>query len=254
MKKLLFLLVTILVITSCTTVESGHRGVKVTWGGKTDMERVYPEGMNGGMHWVWDDMIEYDVREKTLVKKFDFNDKNNMPCPVEFSIDYKLDATKVNIIHSTIGKDQLEAKILTTLSSAAKQVVPMFGASELNLSKRQEAETLVLAILQKEFPDFYVTCSRVRITDVDIPTDVANAAKANAKQAEMNKLALSKVIEAENNFKAAEWDSKTKDILSKPAMLELKRLDIQMEYAKKGASPWGNNNVFGVPQGLLLNK
>lgn len=247
MKKLLFLLVivTVSLLSSCESVESGHRGVEVGWGGKTNMEIVHGEGINPGFHWLWDDMIEYDVREKTLTTKFEFNDKNNMKTPVEISIDYKLDASKVNVIHSTIGKDQLDVKINTTLSSAAKQVIPQYSASELNLSKREEAEGRIFEVLKTEFPAFYVSCSRVRITDVDIPAGIADAAEATAKQAELNKLSASKVEQAENNLKAAEFDAKAKALLSRPEMIALKALEVDMEYAKKGISRYGNNNVFG---------
>ena len=248
MKKLLFLLVivTVSLLSSCESVESGHRGVEVGWGGKTNMEIVHGEGINPGFHWLWDDMIEYDVREKTLTTKFEFNDKNNMKTPVEISIDYKLDASKVNIIHSTIGKDQLDVKINTTLSSAAKQVIPQYSASELNLSKREEAEGRIFEVLKTEFPAFYVSCSRVRITDVDIPAGIADAAEATAKQAELNKLSASKVEQAENNLKAAEFDAKAKALLSRPEMIALKKLEVELEWAKKGVSPYGNNNVFGA--------
>ena len=247
MKKLLFLLVivTVSLLSSCESVESGHRGVEVSWGGKTNMEIVHGEGINPGFHWLLDDMIEYDVREKTLTEKFEFNDKNNMKTPVAVSIDYKLDASKVNVIHSTIGKDQLDVKINTTLSSAAKQVIPQYSASELNLSKREEAEGKIFEVLKTEFPAFYVSCSRVRITDVDIPAGIADAAEATAKQAELNKLSASKVEQAENNLKAAEFDAKAKALLSRPEMIALKKLEVELEWAKKGVSPYGNNNVFG---------
>ena len=238
-------IVTVSLLSSCESVESGHRGVEVGWGGKTNMEIVHGEGINPGFHWLWDDMIEYDVREKTLTTKFEFNDKNNMKTPVEISIDYKLDASKVNVIHSTIGKDQLDVKINTTLSSAAKQVIPQYSASELNLSKREEAEGRIFEVLKTEFPAFYVSCSRVRITDVDIPAGIADAAEATAKQAELNKLSASKVEQAENNLKAAEFDAKAKALLSRPEMIALKKLEVELEWAKKGVSPYGNNNVFG---------
>lgn len=249
MKKVALAVLATFGLASCTTVDSGHKGVEVSWGGKTNMEMVYPEGMNMGLHWVWDDMIEYDVREKTLVRKFEFNDKNNMSTPVEFSIDYSLVSADVHIIHSKIGKDQLDAKILTTLSSAAKQVIPQYSASELNLSKREEAEVKTLQILQEEFPDFHCNCTRVRITDVDIPKGIAETAELNAKQEELNKLALSKATEAKNNFDAAEWNAKTKAILSKPEMLELQRVENERlmweGFNKHGKSPFGENNVFG---------
>lgn len=248
MKKIIFLLVTVLTVglfTSCESVESGHKAALVEWGGKTDMTQVYGEGMHIGLSFMLNDLVSYDVREKTITEKFEFNDKNNMKTPVAVSIDYKLIGDKVNVIHSTIGKDQLDAKIMTTLSSAAKQVIPQYSASELNLSKRDEAESKIWDILKTEFPTFYTTCSRVRITDVDIPKGIADAAEQTAKQLELNKLSASKVEQSKNNLEAAKYDAESKAILSKPEMLALKKLEVEMEWAKKGVSPYGNNNVFG---------
>lgn len=254
MKKLILIFTLALFITSCTTVDSGHKGVQVSWGGETDLVTIYPEGMNGGIHWIWDDMIEYDVREKTLVEKFEFNDKNNMLTGVELALDFNLDPNMVNQLHVKIGQENVLIKIQKTLKSAAKEVIPQYTASELNLTKRNEAEKKISSILSQELEEFFVRFARVQMTDVDIPKPIADAAEATAKQQEFNKLALEKAQEAENNFLAAEWDAKTKKVLSEPAMLKLKELEIQMEYAKKGVSPYGSNNVFGVPPGLLLNK
>ena len=248
--KFILFIASALFFTACTSVPSGFKGVEVSWGGETNMDQIYPEGMNGGLHWVWDHMEEYDVRDKTIVQKFEFNDKNSMVVPVQFSVDYNLNPTKVNLIHSKVGKDQLEVKIHTTLSSAAKQVIPQYSASELNLTKREEAEQKVLAILKVEYPEFYCEAKTVRITDVDIPGAIAETAEANAKQTELNKLAESKKTEAENNFHAAEWNAKTKAILSQPAMLELQRVEnerIMWEgYKAHGTSPFGNNNMYGI--------
>ena len=248
-KKLLGLLVIVLVVaTSCTTVDSGHKGVEVSWGGETNLEKVYNEGMDGGFHWLWDNMIEYDVRERTMTEKFQFNDKNNMNTGVEIALDYNLDPSKVNLLHVEI-KDY-EVKILKTLKSAGKEVVPQYSASELNLTKRQEAEEELSRILSEELPEFYVEFARVQMTDVDIPTKIAEAAEATAKQMEFNKLALEKATEAENNFKAAEWDAQTKQILSQPAMLQLLKLEndkLKWEgFLKHGKSPYGSGNVYGA--------
>jgi len=264
MKNSIVLLLFIALI-GCTSVDPGHKGVEVSWGGKTNMSTVYSEGMSMGLHWMFDDLVEYDVREKTLVKKFEFNDKNNMLTPVQISIDYKLQGNNVNKIHSTIGKDQLDMKILTTLSSAAKEVIPQYSAVELNLGKRDIAEKAILAILQAEFPDFYVDCSRVRITDVDIPKAVADLAEqtavqlgrnelASKKEAEQVALAKAKVAESQGNYDASQLDVKTKQLMSQPAVLELYQAETERIWAQKGVSPYGSNNVFGTVPGLLLNR
>ena len=58
----------------CESVDEGHKGVVVSWGGKTDMETILPEGMTTGPRWITDHVVQYDVREHTLVQKFSFND------------------------------------------------------------------------------------------------------------------------------------------------------------------------------------
>lgn len=251
-KKAAIFAIVAFVATSCTTVSPGHKGVEIEWGGQTNTEHVYPEGMHSGIHWIWDDIVEYDVREKTLVERYEFNDANNMGTGVEVSLDYSLMGDKVAQLHKSIT--DFDTKLKKTLKSACKEVVPQYSASDLNLRKRAEAEEKLSAILATEMPQYFANFARVQITDVDIPKAIADAAEATAKQQELNKLAGEKAKEAENNYKAAEWDAKTKDILSQPAMLALKKLEIEELWAKKGVSPWGNNNVFGADVSIFKTK
>lgn len=261
MKKLAVVVLSVLTFASCTTVDSGHKGVEVSWGGETNLNVIHPEGMNSGLHWVWDEMIQYDVREKTLVKKFEFNDKNNMVTSVEISVDYNLNPEKVNILHVKIT--DVKTKIVKTLKSAGKEVVPQYSAVELNITKRQEAEDKLTSILAEEFPEFFVELARVQMTDVDIPEAVADLAEETAvqlgrnelakkKEAEQVALAKAKVAEAQGNYDAGLLDAKTKKLLSQPELLKLRELDVEMEWAKKGVSRYGTNNVFGEGSAVVL--
>lgn len=251
--KLLVIAIITATMPSCETVDAGHKGVEVSWGGETNLTTVYPEGMNGGFHWMFDDLIEYDVREKTIVEKFQFNDKNNMVTGVEVSLDHNLNPESLALLHTQI-KD-IDVKIVKTLKSACKEVIPQYTASELNLAKRGEAEKKLSDILATELPEFYVDFARVQLTDVDIPDGVAQTAEATAKQLELNKLSEKKAEESENNFKAAEWDAKTKAVLSKPEMLELQRVENERlmwaGFSKHGKSPYGDNNIFGSETAIV---
>lgn len=262
MKKVLLVLVAALTIVSCTTVDSGHKGVEVSWGGETNMSLVHPEGMNGGFHWIFDNMIQYDVREKTMVEKFEFNDKNNMLTGVEIALDYNLNPSKVNQLH--VGINDYETKILKTLKSTAKEVVPQYSAIELNITKRNEAEEKLAKILSEELPEFFIEFARVQMTDVDIPMAVSALAEQTAKQigknelatkmkAEKESLAEAQIAEAKGKFEAAEFDFKRKELLSDPKLLKLKQIEVDMQWAKKGVSKYGNNNMFGV-QGASVIK
>ncbi|PCJ67476.1 MAG: hypothetical protein COA58_03930 [Bacteroidetes bacterium] len=244
-----------LLVSACTGVDSGHRGVEVSWGGETNKETVYPEGLSTGVHWLWDDMIQYDIREKTMSRVFEFNDNNNMTTTVELALDYNLNPDKVNLLHMKIT--DVETKILKTLKSAGKEVVPQYSAVELNITKRAEAEKKLAKIMSEELPEFYVEFARIQMTDVDIPVPVAKLAEETAvqlgknklaekKEAEQAALAKAKVATAQGNFDAAVLDAKTKKLLSTPAILKLKQLDIDMTWARSGKSKYGENNIFGA--------
>ena len=248
-------------LTSCETVSPGHKGVEISWGGETNLKTVYNEGMTTGLHWVWDEMIEYDVREKTIVQKFEFNDNNNMTTSVEISLDYNLNPDKVALLHTQIT--DIETKIIKTLKSAGKEVVPQYSAVELNITKRQEAEDKLNKILSEELPEFYIELARVQMTDVDIPAKVAALAEETAvqigrnelatkKEAEQKSLAKAKVATAQDNYDAGLLDAKTKELLSQPKLLKLKELEVDMKYAEKGISKYGNNNVFGSDAAVVL--
>lgn len=256
MKKQFLMLILVAFIaamfTACSTVDSKERGICVAFGGSTDTKTIYNPGMHWGIHWLWDRMVTYDVSQQTIVEKYSFNDANNMETGVELSLDFNLEPQQIGLLH--VGINDWKIKLQKTMKSAAKEVISQYTASDLNLTKRNEAENKLGVILTRELPQVYIAFARVQITDVDIPAGIAQAAEQTAKQAELNKLALSKSVEAENNYKAAEWDAKTKDILSQPAMLKLKELDIEMEYARKGVSRYGTNNVFGNASGILLNR
>jgi len=241
--------------TSCTTVAPGHKGVEVSWGGETNLAVVYPEGISYGIHWLFDEMVPYDVREHTMVETFEFNDKNDMKVTVVMALDYNLSPLEVNLVHSKIN--DIMIKIQTSLSSAAKIVVPQFGAVDLNKHGRSTAETMLDSLLKDELPEFYVEYKRVRITDVNIPDGISQLAEQTAVQigknelaekmeAEQASLAKAKVAKAQGNFDAGVLDAKTKKLLSTPEILKLKELDVEMMWAEKGVSRYGNNNMFGV--------
>lgn len=258
MKKFIVLLLAVVLsgsfFTSCETVPPGHKGVEVSWGGETNMNQIYNEGLTTGAHWLFDDMIYYDVREKTTVHKFEFNDKNNMSTTVEIALDYKYDPVRVNLLHTQIT--DVPTKIVKTLQSAGKEVVPQYSAVELNINKRTEAEALLEKIVKEELAEFYLLGIRVQMTDVDIPQKVADIAEQTAIQIGKNELAekmelekknLAKAIvaEAQGNYDAAQLDVQTKELMSRPAVLSLYEAETRRIWAEKGVSPFGSNNVYG---------
>jgi regulator of protease activity HflC (stomatin/prohibitin superfamily) len=261
MRKLILLL-PLLIFYSCATVDSGHQGVEVSWGGKTNMDMVYHEGMHGGLHWLWDHMMEYDSRQKTVTLANTLLDKDGLSIPIEVVVYYNILPNTANKIHKEIGPDYENTKIIPIMKAAMKNVIPKYKALDLNVSKREQADSLLFVILRQELSEVYCELQRVNITDVDIPKEISSMIVAKQKQDEANLLAEKKKLEEENlaaariakakgDYEAAQYEAKTKAILSQPMMLKLKELEIQQTWAEKGVSPYGQNNVFGANTSIV---
>lgn len=242
---------------SCTTVEPGHKGVKVKWGGKTDMDNVYEEGMKIGVNWIWDDMIEYDCREQTMTINENFLDYDGLDTKVEIILYYNPDPSKVNQLHTKIGNDFRQGKLQGIFKGAVKNVIAKHEALKLNREERQMAEEELSKILTPELESMFVDFKRVQVTDVGLPDKISKMIEATKEQDERNNLASKKELEAKNlanaqiarakgEYEAATYDAKTKEILSQPQMLELKRLELQQEWIEKWDGSFGTDNVFGA--------
>jgi prohibitin 1 len=254
-KQLLGLSVILLMISSCATVDSGHTGVAVSWGGETDLTQVYEEGLHNGIGWMFADMIQYNTKEKTVVQKLSFNDKDNMIVPIEFSVDFKIISKDANKLHK--GIDDYMVKLNKTIKSAASSIIPKYSAVQINILKRNEIESKMDSVLKIELPEFYLDFVRIQMTDVDLPKAVSLLAEETAKQVGRNELSSKLKEEKENNaaaliaeskgkFEAAEFDVKTKKLMSQPAVLALYEAETDRQWAVNGVSRYGSNNIFGA--------
>ena len=264
--KMLFLAFISLSVISCTDVAPGHKGVEVEWGGKTNMNMVYDEGMHFGTSWIVDDMIEYDCREQTMIVNESFLDYDGLETPVQVYLYYNPIPGSVNKLHTQIGQDFRETKLTGVFKGAVKTVIAQHKALLLNREDRPVAEKKITDILNQELPTMFVECKRVQITDIDLPTGIKNMIQEAKIQDERNKLAEKKELEKKNlanaeiarakgEYEAATYDAKTKEILSQPKMLELKSLEneaIMWEgYLKHGTSPFGNGNMYGITPAVI---
>jgi regulator of protease activity HflC (stomatin/prohibitin superfamily) len=119
----------------------------------------------------------------------------------------------------------------------------------LNVALEKEGFTLNnIAILKMALPASYKAAIERKIAVLQETATIIS----QTKQAEQT--ALKKVALAKGNFEAAQYDAKTKEILSQPKLLELYRAETERIRATNGTSEYGQNNVFGSASGILLNK
>lgn len=120
-----------------------------------------------------------------------------------------------------------------------------------SLTKALEKEGFTLnniAILKMDIPESYRDAINRKIKVIQETATI----KSQTIQAEQT--ALKKVALAKGNFEAAQYDARTKEILSQPKLLELYKAETERIWARSGRSPYGNNNVFGSSSNILLNR
>lgn len=121
----------------------------------------------------------------------------------------------------------------------------------LTLAKVLETEGFIISNISASklhLPVAYIAAINKKIQVIQQTATI----KSQTEQAVQS--ALKKVAEAKGNFEAAQYDARTKEILSQPKMLELYRAETDRIWAQKGKSPYGSNNVFGNTSGILLNR
>lgn len=266
MKKVFYVLAVaaVTMFTSCETVDPGHKGVEVSWGGETNMETVYPEGLSSGLHWIFDEMVPYDCREQTLVLNEEFLDYDGLATTVEVILYYAPVPGEVNKLHTQVGHDYRDTKLRGVFKGAVKTVIAQHKALLLNREERPEAENQLQLILEEELSSMYIDYKRVQITDVDLPPKIKRMIEAAKEQDEKNNLSAKKELEAKNlanaqiarakgEYTAATYDAKTKEILSQPKMIKLMKVENERlmweGFLKHGVSPYGNNNVYSGENG-----
>lgn len=105
-----------------------------------------------------------------------------------------------------------------------------------------------LAVTSMSIPDSYRAAINKKIKVIQETATI----KSQTEQAQQE--AMRKVAVAKGNFEAAQFDAKTKEIMSQPKMLELYKAETERIWAQRGVSPYGNNNVFGAGTGIMLNR
>jgi len=158
----------------------------------------------------------------------------------------------INTRVRTIVRKELLDNAVSFASDSLLQHRNVYEANvtkSLTTSLEKEGFTLNnIAVLKMALPDSYKKAIERKIAVLQETATIIS----QTKQAEQT--ALKKVALAKGNYEAAQYDAKTKEILSQPKLLELYRAETERIRATNGTSEYGQNNVFGSAQGILLNR
>lgn len=168
-------------------------------------------------------------------------------------IKYRVDMDKlINTRVKTIVRKELLDNAVGFASDSLLQHRNIYEANvskSLSVALNKEGFDLSnLAVTSMSIPDSYRAAINKKIKVIQETATI----KSQTEQAQQE--AMRKVAVAKGNYEAAQFDAKTKEIMSQPKMLELYKAETERIWARRGVSPYGNNNVFGSSASMILNR
>jgi regulator of protease activity HflC (stomatin/prohibitin superfamily) len=234
--------VILFIASTITIVDSGHVGVKVTFGSVSD-EAALPEGL----HFVnpFANVKELSVRtenyrmshqEEEGARKGDDSVKvrasNGLQMPVDVSVPYRLNPDSAAWVYQNLGSNYVEKLLRPALSTATQRAGGHYTAEELYSTKRDEFSQKVKELMGEELrrilldnykdknpPENVILTSQVLVGHIGIPDSVKHAIesklKADQEQQAMEFTIMREKKEAERKRVEAEGIQTFQNIVSK---------------------------------------
>jgi regulator of protease activity HflC (stomatin/prohibitin superfamily) len=202
-------------------------------------------GMKGpGLRWIWpfiDQMVKVDLRTIARdVPPQDIITKDNVTVQVNAVVFMRVmnpDKAILEVDNYLYNTSQLSQ---TTLRS-------VLGQAELDdlLTKREELNDKLQAILDADTDPWGVKVTKVEIKHVDLPAEMQ---RAMAKQAEAERERRAKIIHAAGEFEASKKLAEAAEVIQKqPAAIQLRYLQTLTEISTENAS----TVIFPFPIDML---
>lgn len=249
---------------SLINVAPGQEGhVYHPFGGGLNVDKHYSEGM----HLVapWNEMIIYDIRQKTKDQKLEVLDKNGLDVEIDLSLTYSPTKGQTGIIHNETGENYEEVLIIPQMRSVTREIIGRYTAEELYSTKRDVLQTEIEDMLNDNLNSSHITVKYALVRDVGLPERIATAIQDKEQQEQKNLLAQKMKVEAINlaaaEIERARGDSSAQVIraAAEAEMIRLKQAQlakspnyIELVKAQQWDGSYGQGNVYG--EGISLFK
>lgn len=257
--KLIILFLFGIFFTGCSDVDNGERGIVYRpYGNGLDKDNIYDEGTYIGLSWLWNDMIEYNVRQQTMNVQVAMLDKNQMDVPISMSVLLRPIPSKVGYLHEDKGPDYVETFCHPVAVGVLKDVVGTYTASEIVTSKRDAVQVAIQEKLVTLYATNYIQCDGVIITDIDLPDAITKAIEEKQVQDERNLLSEKKKAEQVNLAAAAvakadglarvkiiDAEAEAKYIRQVQSALATSPQYVELKKVEQWSGDFGTGNVFG---------
>lgn len=207
--KFLFAAAVAALVAGCGQVDSGHTGLKLSWG------KVVSEPLGPGL-WFYNpiggSLVVYDCREQRADFKMNAYTKDVQSADFQIVVTFSLDQSQVVSLHNTIGAQYVEKILSPAVIGVTKDVVGQWEADKL-INGRDKAtkeifEQVSAAMKGKPIRVSSIVLANVDYSDVfekaieDKQVAMQNAIRAKNRTQEIEEEARQKIITAEAEAKS----------------------------------------------------
>jgi regulator of protease activity HflC (stomatin/prohibitin superfamily) len=187
---IIFVAIIATVIGTIATVSAGHRGVLLTYGHVED--KILPEGISLITPYV-NQVVVLSVQTTKYSATASSASADLQIVTTEVTLNYHLDAVKVNKIYQNLGLDWENRVIQPAIQEAVKASTAKYTAEEL-ITKRSIVKDLIDQSLTEKLQPYGIVTETIYITDFKFSPDFEAAIEAKVTAVQL-------ALKAENDLK-----------------------------------------------------
>jgi len=183
------------------TVDTGHRGVKVTFG------QVEGEALPEGLYFVnpfTTSIVQIDTRTQRWDGKTDAYTKDVQVSHVAFTLNYQLRPEAATTVYRTVGADWANKLIAQVIYQDLKDVVAKWDAVDL-IANRQKATDDAQAAILRDLEQRNVIVSGFFLNDISFSDEFDHAVEAKV-------IAAQQALQAQNQTERIKQEAQQKVI------------------------------------------
>lgn len=180
----IFLIVFLLVMHRVLVlIGPGEAGVLFrTFGGGTDIETVYHEGLR--IIWPWDRMFIYNCRVQEYAHQFNVLTMNGLKVHLDLSIRYRPEHALVAKLHKDVGEDYVNIVVIPEIENVLRVLIGRLDAEQVYTTKRSLIEKAISEAIE-QIAQRYVNVDNVIIKRMQLPESVAESVREKMRQKHM---------------------------------------------------------------------
>ncbi len=173
------LIALIIVAKSVTTVDTGHRGVKVTFGKPGDIS--LPEGLYF-VNPFTTNMEVLDVRVQRWEDKTQAYTRDVQQATLQFVLNYRLEPTKAHVVYRDVGRNWANTLIGQVIFEEMKREIGQHEAVDL-IAQRDQAARTIESNVKKTLADRDILVTGFQLTNIDYTTRVRELGRGEGDRA-----------------------------------------------------------------------